>query len=62
MYDTYMPVDQVDETAQNTGMQPTSGYASRIGLSSPTKSLVVFWFFVLAVYWFTGWFFRGASA
>jgi hypothetical protein len=69
MYDGFaMPTDTVDETASHTGMMggasamnQTAG--SRVSiLSSPTKSLLVLWFVVLAVYWFVGWFFKSARS
>lgn len=64
----FMPTDVVDETAQNTGMAGAATVANQAAgsrvpiLSSPTKSLVVLWFVVLAAYWFVGWFFKGSRS
>lgn len=62
--DTYMPVDTVDDTAAHTEMQgPSSSLNEMAGRQpwsmSPTKSLLGLWFFALALYMFSGWFFRG---
>jgi hypothetical protein len=64
MFSPYMPVDTVDETADMTDMQGPSSTINQLAgkatwASSPTKSLLVIWFGVLALYWFLGWFFRG---
>jgi hypothetical protein len=63
-YSAYMPVDQVDETADYTDMQGPSSTLNQLAgkvpwSQNPTMSLVVLWFVVLAAYWFVGWFFRG---
>ena len=64
-YSPYMPVDQVDEGAQLTEMQGPSSTVNQLAgrvsfLSTPTGGLIGLWFVVLLVYWFVGWFFRGA--
>jgi hypothetical protein len=62
MFDDMFTVHEVDETAQVTDMM---GGASQQNISnglrtSPARSLVILWFIVLAVYWFLGYFFKGA--
>ena len=53
----------VDESMTAEEMQgPSSTVNQRVGnvmAGSATKSLVVLWFAVLALYWFLGWLFRG---
>lgn len=61
-YDSMFTVNQVDETAQVTDMM---GGASQQNISngirmSPSRSLVILWLVVLAVYWFLGYFFKSA--
>lgn len=60
----YMPVDTVDDTASHTEMMGPSSVINQVNgmpgwSNSPTKSLVLLWFFVLGLYWFVGWFFKG---
>jgi hypothetical protein len=61
-FDQTFAVHEVDETAQVTDMM---GDASQKNIAnglrpSPSRSLVYLWFFVLAVYWFLGYFFKGS--
>lgn len=53
----------VDESMTGAEMQgPSSTVNQRVGntwTGSATKSLVVLWFAVLALYWFLGWLFKG---
>ena len=62
-YSPYMPVTQVDDTADMTEMQGASTSANLAGrstwLNSPTKSLIVLWVVVLVFYWLVGFFFHG---
>jgi hypothetical protein len=64
MYDIgTMPVQTVDETAAYTEMQgPSSGVNQLAGRgtlwTSPTKSLIALWVFVLILYWLLGALFR----
>jgi hypothetical protein len=62
MLDSEFSVYQVDETAQATDMMGASSHMNQISSwrTSPARSLVILWFFVLAVYWFLGYFFKGA--
>lgn len=60
--ETEFMVHDVDETAQVTDMM---GDASQRNISnglrtSPSRSLVILWFAVLAAYWFLGYFFKGS--
>lgn len=65
-YPEFMPVVQVNETANMTEMQGASTSANLAGrptwLSSPTKSLIGLWVVVLIVYWIVGFFFHGQRA
>jgi hypothetical protein len=56
--------DTVDETADVTDMSGAATVANQAaGRSlfggSPARSMVALWFFVLAVYWALGYFFKG---
>lgn len=66
-YDTYLPMDQVDDTASYTEMQgPSSAVNQLTGpaswLNSPTKALVMLWVVILGAYWLVGFVFRGARS
>lgn len=61
----YMPADTVEEQASDTGMSGFASIANRGGGlfgGSPTQSLVMLWFTVLAAYWALGYFFKGHRA
>lgn len=67
MYDTYMPVDQVDETAHVTEMMgPSSTLNQMTGSSTwrnnPTKALIVLWGLVIVLYWGCGVLFRNHTS
>ena len=66
-YDSYLPMDQVDDTASYTEMQgPSSGINQLTGprswLNSPTKALTVLWGVILGLYWLVGFIFRGSRS
>ncbi len=60
-------VDTVDDAYDTQDMQGPSSTVNQVAgktswSSSPTKSLVMLWFVVLAIYWLLGYLFRGSRA
>ena len=53
-------VDESMDPTQQMGSASVMNQLNSSGATSPSKSLLVLWFAVLAFYWFLGWFFKGA--
>jgi hypothetical protein len=55
-------VDESMDASQHAGSGTMMNQLNSSGAASPSKSLAVLWFAVLALYWFLGWFFKGARS